>query len=124
MDGNPAARRGARVVLIDPSHPREKPCGGGITGRALALVGDAIREGQLHAVHVRAARFIESRTNASAEVTLDAGTNRLVVASRRAFDGLLYERAAAAGADVLVTRVSGLAIDATGVRLDTVPRGL
>ncbi len=68
---------------------------------------------------MRAARFIESRTNASADVTLDGGVNRLVVASRLAFDGLLYEQAAAAGADVLVTRVCGLAIDAAGVRLDT-----
>ena len=31
------ARAGARVALIDGSHPREKPCGGGVTGRALAL---------------------------------------------------------------------------------------
>src|SRR5262249_42453789 len=31
------ARSGANVLLIDPSHPREKPCGGGVTGRALAL---------------------------------------------------------------------------------------
>ena len=34
--------RGARVTLFDPSHPREKPCGGGVTGRALALVAGAI----------------------------------------------------------------------------------
>ena len=40
------ARRGARVLLIDPSHPREKPCGGGLTGRAIALVQEdvAIRD--------------------------------------------------------------------------------
>jgi len=40
------ARGGARVTLFDPSFPpscpREKPCGGGVTGRALALVADAI----------------------------------------------------------------------------------
>jgi flavin-dependent dehydrogenase len=36
------ARRGARVTLFDPSHPREKPCGGGVTGRALALVSAAL----------------------------------------------------------------------------------
>ena len=29
------------MALIDPSHPREKPCGGGVTGRALALVAGA-----------------------------------------------------------------------------------
>jgi flavin-dependent dehydrogenase len=32
------ARAGARVALFDGSHPREKPCGGGVTGRALDLV--------------------------------------------------------------------------------------
>ena len=36
------ARAGASVALFDPSHPREKPCGGGLTGRALALVADVI----------------------------------------------------------------------------------
>ena len=36
------ARAGASVTLFDPSHPREKPCGGGLTGRALALVADVI----------------------------------------------------------------------------------
>ena len=38
------AARGARVTLFDPSHPREKPCGGGVTGRALALVADTVRD--------------------------------------------------------------------------------
>ena len=33
------ARGGARVTLVDRSHPREKPCGGGVTGRAMALAG-------------------------------------------------------------------------------------
>ena len=33
------ARSGARVALVDGSHPREKPCGGGVTGRALELAG-------------------------------------------------------------------------------------
>ena len=36
------ASRGARVTIFDGSHPREKPCGGGVTGRALSLVHDAI----------------------------------------------------------------------------------
>src|SRR4029079_8240826 len=31
------ARDGARIWLFDGSHPREKPCGGGVTGRAAAL---------------------------------------------------------------------------------------
>lgn len=34
------ARGGIQVVLFDPTHPREKPCGGGLTGRALELLPD------------------------------------------------------------------------------------
>ena len=51
------ARRGARVVIVDGSHPREKPCGGGITGRALALVEHALPQ-PLPAVSIRRARFL------------------------------------------------------------------
>ena len=49
------ARAGASVTLFDPSHPREKPCGGGLTGRALALVADVIDIDALPAVVVNAA---------------------------------------------------------------------
>lgn len=38
------ARRGAQVRVFDPSHPREKPCGGGVTGRALGLVAPLLSE--------------------------------------------------------------------------------
>jgi len=32
---------GAAVTVFDASHPREKPCGGGLTGKALALLPKA-----------------------------------------------------------------------------------
>src|SRR3954468_4069182 len=51
------ARQGARVTIFDPSHPREKPCGGGVTGRALELVTDAIDPARLPHTGVRTARF-------------------------------------------------------------------
>ena len=54
------ARAGARVALFDGSHPREKPCGGGVTGRALALVQPALARAVLHGVRVEAARFLDS----------------------------------------------------------------
>jgi len=54
------ARLGARVAIVDGSHPREKPCGGGVTGRALALVGSAIDQDALPRCHIRAARFVEA----------------------------------------------------------------
>jgi geranylgeranyl reductase family protein len=93
------AKRGAHVRLFDPSHPREKPCGGGVTGRALALVaplldqrrtapladggrlsdggpladGGPLGDGGLlgDGVAVDSARF-EDATARSAAVTLDA----------------------------------------------------
>ncbi|HXH06876.1 MAG TPA: geranylgeranyl reductase family protein [Vicinamibacterales bacterium] len=35
------ARTGARVAVVDGSHPREKPCGGGVTRRAIELLTGA-----------------------------------------------------------------------------------
>jgi geranylgeranyl reductase family protein len=102
------ARRGARVLLIDPSHPREKPCGGGITGRALALIGDALPEGRLPAVRIRTARFIESNKGTHADVSLPADTPALVVSSRAEFDGALLAAAQRAGADLLSMRVTDI----------------
>src|SRR6185437_176134 len=34
------ARAGARVALVDDSHPREKICGGGVTSHALTTLPD------------------------------------------------------------------------------------
>src|SRR5229473_3348081 len=93
------ARSGARVLIVDPSHPREKSCGGGVTGRALSLLADGIG-GRLPAVDVRSARFVDSTTGASAAVRLDDPRvgPAIVIASRRAFDLLLLEAACGAGA--------------------------
>ena len=51
------ARAGARVTIFDGSHPREKPCGGGVTGRALSLVRQALNGAPLEATKIRAARI-------------------------------------------------------------------
>src|SRR5947199_9754865 len=64
------ARRGARVTIFDASHPREKPCGGGVTGRALALVAGAIGGVPLPASAIRHARFVDSAARRSAVVPL------------------------------------------------------
>src|SRR5438445_7399040 len=66
------ARRGARVTLFDPSHPREKPCGGGVTGRALALVAHAIDNLAVPRCVIRSARFVDSGRGESATVALGA----------------------------------------------------
>jgi geranylgeranyl reductase family protein len=112
------ARRGARVVLIDPTHPREKPCGGGVTARALALVADAIVRPRLASVRIRAARFVDAHRS-DAHVDLDGRSDALLVASRREFDGLLYAAASEAGASTLASRVIRLVVDGAGVAIDT-----
>src|SRR5262245_40871814 len=85
------ARRGARVTIFDPSHPREKPCGGGITGRALALVQDGMAHDAIPTRAVRSARFTMDGLRLETSVPLPAGA--LVIASRRHFDGALLEAA-------------------------------
>ena len=109
------ARRGARVTLVDPSHPREKPCGGGLTGRALALVAEALPD-PLQAVEIRSARFVDSRSGQSARVPLDG--QALAVASRAEFDGRLVAAAERAGATLVASRVRDVAVDGSGVRLE------
>ena len=98
------AARGARVVLLDGSHPREKPCGGGFTGRALALVRDLLPSTDLPGVRVDSARFTDARRGREAIVPLpDART--LVVSSRRESDRLLFAAAASHGASIVAARV-------------------
>jgi menaquinone-9 beta-reductase len=115
------ASRGARVILADPSHPREKPCGGGVTGRALALVQPSLALDRLPAVSIRTARFIDTATATTARVPLDGGTltGALVVASRTEFDGLILAAATRAGAALVTSRVTNIEIEHGGFRLDT-----
>ena len=106
------ARRGARVTIFDASHPREKPCGGGVTGRALALVGDAVAADAFPRTRIRSARF-----GTRASVPLDA--DGLVVASRAAFDVALLDAALRAGARLERTRVTDVGAAADGARIET-----
>ena len=117
------AARGARVRLFDPSHPREKPCGGGVTGRALALVTDAIDRSRLPASVIARARFTDSRHASSAVVPLDVGgagdAAPLIVVRRTDFDAELLSAAERAGAALVPARVTNVALESDGVRLDT-----
>jgi geranylgeranyl reductase family protein len=105
------ARTGAKVLLLDPSHPREKPCGGGITGRALALVRDAIAVEQFPAVRIQSARFVDSRYGHAADVPLPSHPSALLVSSRAAFDSALLAAARRAGARLMERRVSDVRRD-------------
>jgi geranylgeranyl reductase family protein len=110
------ARRGARVTIFDDSHPREKPCGGGVTGRALALVSDAL-DARLDRVAIRTARFTDVRRGVDAVVPL--GPDALAVTSRAAFDAALLTAAVRAGAVLHASRVVGLRVDASSVEIQT-----
>jgi len=103
------ARRGARVALIDGSHPREKPCGGGYTGRALALIEPLVSTNALEATRIRRARFLDTAREREAWVNLTTRDNTLVVASRAHVDSALFEAAGRAGATIVRGRVTGIA---------------
>jgi geranylgeranyl reductase family protein len=103
------AMLGARTTLVDGSHPREKPCGGGLTGRALALVAPAIDVSTLSRCRIRSARFIDTARGASVSVPLRDGD--LDVASRTDFDGALLSAAIDAGVRFCKARVVDLRRD-------------
>ena len=99
------ARAGARVALVDASHPREKPCGGGVTGRALALArmaGGPEHDGG-HAVD----RVTFETQSSRAAVPLP-DSECLRIFSRRDFDRMLLEEAIDAGATLVPERVRAL----------------
>ena len=76
------ARDGAAVTVYDASHPREKPCGGGLTAKALTLLPDAPPDDPLPARLVHACRFesgqgeLTGRTALGFSQTLDTRVPR------------------------------------------------
>ena len=112
------ATGGAKVALIDGSHPREKPCGGGVTGRALALLGASV-QGLSDGVPIESASFAYRRRLQTMFLSADGQPLRLAVVSRRIFDAQLLSRAERAGATVLRTRVTDLARESNGWAIRT-----
>jgi flavin-dependent dehydrogenase len=102
------AKDGASVTVFDASHPREKPCGGGVTGKALALLPPAPASDPLPARWVDACRF-ESGHGEWVDLDLD---RPLAVAARRDLDTWLLRRATEAGAIHAAQRV--IEVDAGG----------
>jgi flavin-dependent dehydrogenase len=99
---------GSRVSLFDASHPREKPCGGGVTAKALALLPAAPQDDPLPARFTSTCRF-ESGTGDVVDVAL---AQPVAVAARRDLDAWLLRRATAAGARHVAERVTE--VDAAG----------
>ncbi|MBA2259511.1 MAG: FAD-dependent oxidoreductase, partial [Acidobacteria bacterium] len=97
------ATAGATVALVDGSHPREKACGGGVSGRALAVVGSA-PDGTA-GVRIESATFAYDGRRVELPLTGGNGRAPLSVFARRDFDAHLVERARAAGATLIEERV-------------------
>jgi geranylgeranyl reductase family protein len=109
------ASGGARVAMADGSHPREKPCGGGVTRRALELIralsgidGHPSPDPPVPFAPVGRVRF-EAGARA-ATVPLPAGD--LDVFAREPFDAALVATAVARGASLIRARATSISRDA------------
>jgi geranylgeranyl reductase family protein len=117
--GSWAARRlaeaGARVALVDGSHPREKPCGGGVTGRAFELIASAVPPSSLPIVAIRSASFVAAGRSADVPLGADiSGSSALAIVARRDFDAALLAAAVHAGANHIAARATDLESSAGG----------
>jgi geranylgeranyl reductase family protein len=108
------AREGASVLLLDKARfPRDKPCGGGLTLRAVRQLPVSPAPVVEHEV----SRFrLRMRYRASFERGSDAPV--VLMTQRRRLDAYLAEQAEAAGADFRAgVKVADLAQEAEGIRL-------
>jgi flavin-dependent dehydrogenase len=95
------ARDGADVTVFDPSHPREKPCGGGLTRRALLLLPPAPDGDPLPARFVSRCDF-DDGPRPPVRIGLE---HPVAIAARAEFDAWLLRRAREAGAAHVAERV-------------------
>ena len=106
------ARGGAKVLLVDRARfPRDKPCGGGLTGRALRHAPCAVDPVVEHVVD----RF-RIRLRYGRSFTRTHPSPLVLMTQRRLLDHHLAEQAAAAGADFRDgMRVTDVRDEGTGV---------
>jgi geranylgeranyl reductase family protein len=110
------AERGASVVLLDRARfPRDKPCGGGLTQRAVRLLPFAVDP----VVEDRVSR-IDFRLRYGSSFHRSADEPLVLMTQRRSLDSFLVERAVGAGAELRDgVKVSRLETDAAGVVVRT-----
>src|SRR5512144_2653590 len=118
------ARQGTRVVIFDGSHPREKPCGGGVTGRALQMVGEQLAGAAVDGLVVNRARFAFGPDVAVVDLPHDGMSPRsaLTVFGRERFDATLLAASLAAGARYEPVRVHDIDGIANGWRISSADR--
>ena len=105
------ARAGARVLLIDRARfPRDKPCGGGLTQRAVRQLPFSVEP----VVEQEVDRFaVGFRFETTAE-RRSSGGPLVLMTQRRRLDAYLAEQAAAAGADFRDgAKVTAIDVDGT-----------
>ena len=108
------ARAGHSVTIYDPSHPREKPCGGGVTPGVFEKYPELaeIR------VAARSSSVVRLRAPRGKRVLAIPLSNPIEIFSRRVLDALLLERARKAGAELRPVRVRRARADSAGVELE------
>jgi geranylgeranyl reductase family protein len=106
------ARAGASVLLVDRARfPRDKPCGGGLTGRALKHLPCPVDPVVEHVVD-----GMVVRVGYGAKIARRSDGRLIEMTQRRRLDHHLAEHAAAEGADFRdATPVGEIAIDEDGV---------
>ncbi len=97
------AAAGRKVILVDEKLVWEKPCGGGVTQKALSRYG-FLRDAEIESNWVHGCEFI-SPAGRKAYVTME---KRVAIFSRYVLNGLLMHRAEQAGAEPLRDRVIGI----------------
>ena len=101
--GERLARAGCRVTIFDERLAWEKPCGGGLTHKAIETYPFLLDTTQPKKI-VRAAELISSRGHrARFEMS-----HPIVIYSRRVLNGLLLDRAREAGCRVVRSRVTSV----------------
>jgi flavin-dependent dehydrogenase len=108
------ARGGHKVLLFDEKLAWEKPCGGGITDKALVRY-EYLRDAGLERNWVDRCELISP---AGRHVTFELG-RPVAIFSRRVLNGFLLERAQNAGVEILHQRVTGIEGKAGPWRLRT-----
>ena len=110
------ARAGSRVLIFDPRGAWEKPCGGGITVRALRRYGFLLDDPAWPKQRIDRITLIGPGRR---RLSLDSGTAPLVVYSRERLNALLLERARAAGAEFINEAVWRFEREGGGWRIAT-----
>lgn len=107
------AERGHEVTLFDSNAPWEKPCGGGLTSRALELEGAISAQVPRQKIEQITVQYADA-----AEVTLRPSAP-LAVVSRRELGEHLLECAVSAGVTFVRTRVKRIQRHSRGWEIET-----